>query len=158
MTRINCIPVEELADQHLMAEYRELPMINASLRRSLLSKSQAGMKTIPAEYTLNAGHVKFFYNKGLFLRNRYEELIAELKRRKYNVNPAERSVDWSVFCMYDKSLNANWVPKLRDQRINVERLILRLEDKVSWYKHHRKPIDNEFVRNMKEKYIGLPVN
>lgn len=27
MTRINLIPVEELTDQHLMAEYRELPMI-----------------------------------------------------------------------------------------------------------------------------------
>ena len=25
MTRINVIPVEELSDQHLMAEYRELP-------------------------------------------------------------------------------------------------------------------------------------
>ena len=27
MTRINCVPVEELTDKHLGAEYRELPRL-----------------------------------------------------------------------------------------------------------------------------------
>ena len=37
MTRINLVPTEELADQHLVAEYRELFMVGSSLQRSLRS-------------------------------------------------------------------------------------------------------------------------
>ena len=33
MTRINIIPTEELADQHLVAEYRELFMVGSALQR-----------------------------------------------------------------------------------------------------------------------------
>lgn len=35
MTRINLVPVEELMDQHLFAEFREIKMVPKSLRRSL---------------------------------------------------------------------------------------------------------------------------
>ncbi len=38
MTRINIIPVSELADQHLIAEYREITMVPAALKRTLRSK------------------------------------------------------------------------------------------------------------------------
>ena len=155
MTRINVIPVEELADQHVMAEYRELTMVNASLRRTLLSKRGFSLDRIPQTYTLNAGHVTFFYDKGLFLRHRYESLVEELRRRKYNVNPAERTVDWSVFCQYTESLNRNWKPSKADQAINVERLIIRMEQKVSWYRYYGVAIDGDFVKKMKEKYLGL---
>jgi len=37
MTRINIIPTEELADQHLVAEYREMFMVGSALQRSLKS-------------------------------------------------------------------------------------------------------------------------
>ena len=42
MTRINIIPPSELTDQHLIAEYREIFMVPASLRRTL--KSKVGFK------------------------------------------------------------------------------------------------------------------
>lgn len=75
MARINVVHPTVLTDQHLMAEYRELTMVMGSLKRSLNSKN--GLPPIPAKYTLNAGHVAFFYNKGawrvdvtlLWLRN-----------------------------------------------------------------------------------------
>lgn len=35
MTRINLVPPEELMDQHLFAEFREIKMVPKSLRRSL---------------------------------------------------------------------------------------------------------------------------
>ena len=38
MTRINIVPVEELMDQHLIAEYRESTMVPAALNRTLKSK------------------------------------------------------------------------------------------------------------------------
>lgn len=150
MTRINTIPVGELADQHLMAEYRELPMVNASLKRSLRSKSQNGMKTIPKDYTLNTGHVKFFYNKGKYLYDRYHQLITELRYRGFEVKPDERSVDWSVFTDYN--LYDDWQPVQKDHTINVERLILRIEQKPSWYRYHSQTIDKFFIENMRRKY------
>ena len=39
MTRINIIPTTELADQHLVAEYRELFMVGSALQRTLKSKN-----------------------------------------------------------------------------------------------------------------------
>ena len=39
MTRINIIPPRELYDQHLIAEYREMLMVPASLKRTLASKA-----------------------------------------------------------------------------------------------------------------------
>ena len=38
MTRINIVPVDELMDQHLIAEYREITMVPAALNRTLKSK------------------------------------------------------------------------------------------------------------------------
>ena len=62
MTRINLVPVEELADQHLVAEYREIFMVGSSLQRSLASPNwEKNKKTIPNQFTLNTGHVTVSY-------------------------------------------------------------------------------------------------
>ena len=79
MTRINLVPAENLADQHLFAEWREIKMVPAALRRSLRTKTiQSILKSVPSRYTLNTGHVTFFYNKMKFLTDRYEILSNEL--------------------------------------------------------------------------------
>ena len=67
MTRINIIEPNELTDQHLIAEYREIFMVGGSLRRTLNSKSGYQVSKIPKKFTLNSGHVYFFYNKGNYL-------------------------------------------------------------------------------------------
>ena len=82
MTRINLVPPEELSDQHLIAEYREIFMVGSSLHRSLRSPNwEKTKKSIPKQFTLNKSHVKFFYDKGKYLSERYDELIKEMKRR-----------------------------------------------------------------------------
>ena len=43
------------------------------------------MKSIPTQFTLGKGHVAFFYNKMLYLKNRYELLYQECLRRGYKV-------------------------------------------------------------------------
>ena len=53
MTRINIVPVTELMDQHLIAEYREINMIPASLKRTLVSKTGLNLENISDVYTLN---------------------------------------------------------------------------------------------------------
>ena len=84
MTRINIVPTSELADQHLVAEYRELFMVGSALQRTLKSKNKdKTLSSLPEKYTLSTGHVKFFYNKGKYLDNRYNELIAEMKSRGF---------------------------------------------------------------------------
>ena len=67
MTRINIIPVSELHDQHLIAEYREITMVPAALNRTLNSKTGLIREKISKRFTLNNGHVYFFYDKGLYL-------------------------------------------------------------------------------------------
>ena len=65
MTRINLIKPAELSDQHLIAEYREIFMVGSALQRSIRSSMwERTKKCLPSNFTLNKGHVKFFYNKG----------------------------------------------------------------------------------------------
>ncbi len=140
MTRINVIKPQYLLDQHLQAEYRELPMVNASLRRSLESPNWCTIK-FPCNYTLNTGHVTFFYNKHVFLKHRWHLLTAELRRRGVNVNPDERAVDFSVFdeVPIDRKADA-WQPTKADVQINVERILQRVSEKPNWYRYKNKPV------------------
>jgi len=135
MTRINVLPVEELTDQHLMAEYRELPMVMGSLRRSLVAKN--GLPKGGKFYTLNAGHVKFFYDKGKFLHRRYLMLIAELTKRKYNLDP-ERKACFQVFI--DNGLYNDWVPDDNAYVINRQRINERIAMKREWYRYYGVPL------------------
>ena len=135
MTRINVIDPKDLTDQHLMAEYRELPMVMGSLRRSL--KSKRGLPKIPNQYTLNAGHVTFFYNKGKFLYNRYQLLIKHLQERGYVLDP-DRKADFSVFI--ENGLNGDWTPNNHAHVINKQRINERIAAKPHWYRYYGKSI------------------
>lgn len=151
MTRINTIDVTQLTDQHLMAEYRELPMVNASLSRSLSSKRGVRHSYIPKSYTLNKGHVTFFYDKGEWLYNRYQQLVAELRNRGYEIDPDSRVVNWNVF--KDNGLYGSWKPDNHAHAINVERLVLRIEAKLTWYRMNGSRINESYVEQLKEMYL-----
>ena len=117
MTRINIISPSELTDQHLVAEYREIFMVGSALQRSLKSKNW-DRKTIPKKFTLNVGHVKFFYDKGKYLSNRYAELRKEMKARGMNPDKTRRfkREQWP-----DELYN-DWTPTLEDEKIIRKRL------------------------------------
>ena len=135
MTRINVIDVTQLTDQHLMAEYRELPMVAGSLRRSLRSKR--GIPKIPDQYVLGRNHVTFFYDKGKFLHNRYNALIAELKVRGYNLDP-NREADFDTFI--DNNLYNDWCISETDVSVNSDRISEKLASKLGWYKYYSQPL------------------
>ena len=131
MTRINLVPITELSDQHLVAEYREIFMVGPSLQRSLKSLNWNKTKeTLPKEFTLNKGHVKFFYNKGKYLYNRYLELIKEMKNRGMNPDPLRKfkREQWP-----DELFN-DWTPSANDLEIIRERIQLRIKQKPNWYR------------------------
>jgi deoxyribonuclease (pyrimidine dimer) len=93
MTRINVVPVESLSRQHLVAEYREITRLPKNLKVSLSRKSKPfSMSEIPDTYVLGNGHVKFFYDKMLFLENRFKQLVSEMLRRGYNPSYMDETI------------------------------------------------------------------
>ena len=81
MTRINVgIPPAELINQHLIAEHREIKRIP-----NCIAKGKYKMEGIPDKFKLGTGHVKFFYDKLLYLKNRYWKLYIECIKRGFNV-------------------------------------------------------------------------
>lgn len=81
MTRINIVPVAQLCDQHLLAEFRELTRIPRAV-----IKAPPDLSNMPSDYTLGKGHARFFYNKLAFLKKRYRALHIECVRRGFNVH------------------------------------------------------------------------
>ena len=117
MTRINCgIPPAELTDKHLMAEHREIKRIP-----NCISKGKYSMKGQPDEFTLGTGHVKFFYDKLLYLFRRYESLYMECKKRGFNVTYYGRA-----FSGTPPSLWNDYRPTDRDREIIRKRIAERL--------------------------------
>ena len=131
MTRINIIPPQKLYDQHLIAEYREITMIPAALNRTLNSKSGLILSKIPEKYTLNRGHVYFFYNKGLYLNKRYEKLIEEMKNRGFNPD-TNRKFPKKIFI--DNNLYYDWKPSKEDFKIIEKRIAEKIKLRPNWYK------------------------
>jgi deoxyribonuclease (pyrimidine dimer) len=114
MTRINCVPPDTLTDKHLIAEYRELPRISALARIA---------SDAPNDYVLGKGHCKFFYDKGAYLKNRFEnEIVPEMLRRGFKANYRE-------YREHPAGLNNGWTPRPQDIVINVQRIMNRLKGK-----------------------------
>ena len=137
MTRINLVPPEELSDQHLVAEYREIFMVGSSLQRSLRSPNwEKTKKSIPKQFTLNKGHVRFFYDKGKYLSERYDELIKEMKRRKMSPDPSRtfKKEQWP-----DDLFNT-WRPNDYDLKVVRTRIEMKIKLKPNWYKWNSKKI------------------
>lgn len=131
MTRINSnLDPKSLKRLHLIAEYREITMVPAALRRSMRNKSkQEILESIPKKFTLNAGHVKFFYNKQGFLIRRFNAIVAEMKARgyKYTLSRAD------AFLGFDNEFNYNWHPTEEDDNLVRERIALRISQKPHLY-------------------------
>ena len=77
MTRINVIPVCELSDQHLIAEYHELPRV---------LKQNINICNAPDCYVLGTGHVRWACKHWCYTYNRFIELCDEMRYRGFNVN------------------------------------------------------------------------
>lgn len=85
MTRINCIPVDELTIEHLKAEYRELPRVYGYVKARVAKGQTPEDVKIPKQYTLGTGHVTFFYDKLDWINNRYLEICNRLRNMGVNI-------------------------------------------------------------------------
>ena len=129
MTRINLIPVEQLCDQHLLAEHRELTRIPNDI-----VNGKAIIKDIPSEYVLGTGHVKFFYDKLLWLNHRYLELSNECQYRGFNVTGIWP--DRPGLYIYQHLWN-NYTPTEEAIKINKQSIIERMPAKARYTNRER---------------------
>jgi len=120
MTRINVLPPEELCNQHLLAEYRELPRVFKLARE---------VADAPEQYTMGAGHVKFFYNKLMFLYLRQRLLWEELNRRGYKTTYRPESL--LVYAKLKPTLWGTYEPDykaLQTNKIRIEQRLLEMKN------------------------------
>jgi deoxyribonuclease (pyrimidine dimer) len=83
MTRINAgIEPNYLLDTHVFSEWRELKRI-PNVIASGKAKGKPGLK-----FTLNTGHVCFFYNKLGYLQKRFQKLAHEMDKRNLSYDKA----------------------------------------------------------------------
>ena len=113
MTRINVgILPKELSDKHLIAEHREIKRIP-----NCISKGRYNMDGIPNTFKLGKGHVKFFYDKLLYLKNRYWKLYIECIKRGFKVQNYSSAWD-----NVPQELMNDYQPTYMDRKIIQERI------------------------------------
>ena len=158
--RINVIPVKDLADIHLRAEYREILMSPHYYHTSKKSSKGIDMSKIPKKYTLNKGHAYFWYNKYGYIRSRHNELEKEMIRRGFKI----RETDSMTPLLEGIPIQHRdfWFYDIDDVYVNIERIIRRIyemyyvKDKPHFYKFwgESKTFD-EWVEYYK-KVLDLP--
>lgn len=120
MTRINVVPVQELADEQLKAEYRELPRV---------IKGDFNLKDAPDFYCLGKGHVKWAKKHSWWILCRYEELCDEMKYRGFQVNyPYENLLN-----KYYNTIGFGYVVTEDDIKLSRKRLVEKYQLKPSFY-------------------------
>ncbi len=147
MTRINLIPPALLSNQHLIAEHKEILQLNGQFKKSLNSKK--GIYDCPKNFTLNKGHVKYFYSRGKYLHNRFRLIQEELSRRGYE---SKSTFDNSLYL--ENNMYNDWEPKLIDYLIILQRLYEKLETKKSYYRYKGK----DFNMNLYKEKIKIFLN
>lgn len=120
MTRINCVPVQELHDKHLVAEYRELPRV-FKLAYAAYQRGE-DPATHPQEYLLGKGHVKFFYTRLWWLAERFDAIYLEMRSRGWN--PQYASVP--VLPRMPQSWHRGWKPTEAALALNRQRIAERM--------------------------------
>lgn len=103
---------------------RELPRIINELRDH---PERLVLKDIPREYTLGAGHCKFFRNKLKYLANRHMQLLVECSIRGINVDQNLRVDLYTLPDHIQLFCCNNWTPTKQDHSILIDRLKERFQ-------------------------------
>jgi deoxyribonuclease (pyrimidine dimer) len=132
--RINIVPVTELTDQHLGAEYLEIQLACGALQRTLRSKRGFVPNKVPPRFTLNHGHIYFFFNKGAYLERRYNAIRAECAARG-----RKTLIDFPAH-VWPAELFNSWLPSPADYIPIRVRIAQRVLLKPPWYKFWSRPL------------------
>lgn len=146
MTRINLIQPEQLCDQHLLAEFRELTRIpNTIVLNGFNSNS---LKHIPQQYTLGKGHVLFFTDKIKYLYDRYQLLYNECANRGFNTINIFPSIS-----LFTPQQFRSFIPTDKEIATNVERIIQRIP-KAGPRFYSIRITPEEYIQKLRRIYHG----
>jgi len=117
MTRINAgIKPSDLCRQHLIAEHREIKRVPNSI-----NSGKAVVKNLPKTFRLGPGHVKFFYDKLGYLKDRYIQIRNECYDRGYKVTDYVEAWD-----NIPAHLMGDWVPTDEARSLVAQRILERM--------------------------------
>lgn len=134
MTRINLVEVEDLADQHLFAEWREIARIPTAATKAYNAYCGINFSENSSfEYVFGTGHVRFFYNKIAFIKERYDRLTEELLKRNFNITIRDSSIFDNV--PYPL-VRYPWTPSRKEIELSINRISSKLNEKPNWYRYY----------------------
>ena len=131
MTRINCVPVDELSDKHLGAEYRELPRVFGLVRAAAERGERPDDPRNPRAYQLGRGHLRFFYARLAWLARRHAVVVEECRTRGRAVSfptPPTQNIPPEWF--------GDWTPDHRALATNRARIAMRTAEAAA--RNHRR--------------------
>lgn len=125
MTRINLLNPSELSDQHLIAEYRELPRC---------IKQDISIKDAPCSYVLGKGHMKWARKNWKYLLDRYKDICKELVYRGFNIKYTSEELTNYFYNKFPYMKPEVFIPTEEEFNISRNRIILKLKEKPGFYK------------------------
>ena len=145
--RINVIDPKYLADNHLIAEYREMKMAPHFYLLSSKTKNGIDKRKISERYILNKGHAFMWYDKMNFIKKRFDLILLEMKERGFKTN-----FDKLNFEGIPQEAFGDFSPNLDEKKINLERILLRIAKQPHWYKYKGKGKEdwNKFYKELLE--------
>ena len=143
MVRVNIIEPGALADQHLVAEYRELLMLLGSVRKNPL------MNSVGAHFMKNP--IRYFSDKLSYIEKRHAKLRAEMKRRGFAPKITPR------MSIYPRTRKHDFAPNKTQLREIKKRLIERLRNppRDGFYKYYRKDVPTAFLVRLVQEAQAL---
>jgi deoxyribonuclease (pyrimidine dimer) len=146
MVRINLINPKCLTDQHLIAEYDEILMLLGYVEKYPKIKIIKGKSEIPEKYTLNKGHMKFFKDKLIYIKNRHELLKKEMLKRRFKPN---KTINLN---RYSKNLRNDWKPEKDDYEVITRRIMWKINKKPKYYRYYGKYKGKKFLIELLSKH------
>lgn len=130
MTRVNTsIKPNELSNSMLFAEYREIKRIPNAIKNG-----RAVIKDIPTTFKLEKLHVKFFYDKIMYLKRRSDALYIECLRRGINAedySDCYKDIPQHLFNDWRETKESRELLKERiNKRLTESKQTIRFYDKI----------------------------
>jgi len=133
MVRVNLVEPSTLADQHLIAEYREILLLFGYYKKHNDIKGSENNLMHP---------ISFYKDKLLFLIERFNLLKEEMKNRGFK---PKKTIELNGFEKYRYN---NWEPKEEHIQRVKNRIIQRLNEKPNWYRYYGEYKTPEFFEEM----------
>lgn len=133
MTRINLVDPGELTDAHLLDEHADIPAVFRLIvcwQARLRTHGTESEPPLPDAYTLETGHIRFFYDKAAWLAARHKALTAEIGRRGLE---AEVSDPDTLMQEIDPAFQADtpYLPSLSEVAASYKRLRDRIRNPIN---------------------------